>query len=107
MSENIGTNNNRIKTHINIHNRQLHIYNHGVFVSSQCHKPQITLKTLQNDTRLNNNHGQMIGLYGTYYASTNGRLLKNCLLNKHWSKKCRCPKTKEKKNIRNFHMSET
>jgi len=27
----------------------------------------------------NNNHGQIIGLYGTYYASTNGRLLKYLL----------------------------
>jgi len=52
MSENIGTNNNRIKTHINIHSRRLHIYNQ-VFLKAlnKCHKPQITLKTLQNDTR--------------------------------------------------------
>jgi len=35
MSENIGTNNNIIKTQINIYSRRLHIYNHGVFISSQ------------------------------------------------------------------------
>jgi len=45
----------------------------------------------------------MIELYGTYYASNSGRLLKYCLLNKHWSKKCRCPKTKETENIRKCH----
>ena len=64
MSENIGTNNNRIKTYINIHRK-------------------------------------IIGLYGTYYASTNGHLpIKQTLVKMYVSEK------KETENIRNFHMSE-
>ena len=38
-----------------------------------------------------------IGLCGTYYASTNARLLKYCLLNKHWSKSVGVRKQRKRK----------